>query len=435
MGRWRTSLAACRFIVPYRSRAQVLRSQSGALRRLLAHAYRRVPFYREAFDRAGVRPEDIRTAADLPALPVVTKDELRAAPVRETLARGLDPERLVTIRTSGTLGEPFTVYSSRFELSLLMLSWFRPFLRYGRRPRDRMAVLQYMRSHVLYSNALSDVLRNALGAFPKLNIDMCWPAGELVAALRHFRPDILAAYPGVLLRVAEAAGPEDLRRIRPRVICVGGEVITDAARRAIRQAFGAQVYNCYASEEMRLIAWECPQTGAMHTMDDTVILEVLKDGRPAAEGERGEVVVTGLHSYSMPFIRYRLGDVVTKGADVCACGLPYSTIGDVQGRLLDQFLLPDGRLLHPYDIARVLLETTDWIWSHQIVQERRDRIVLYAVPRGRPSPDAVRGLERRTATLLGPEVEFGVVLVDRLPPAPSGKLQYARSLVGRGADA
>jgi phenylacetate-coenzyme A ligase PaaK-like adenylate-forming protein len=71
----------------------------------------------------------------------------------------------------------------------------------------------------------------------------------------------------------------------------------------------------------------------MHTCDEAALVEVVHDGRPAADGEQGDVVATALHSYAMPFIRYRLGDIVTRGEQSCACGLPFATIGTIQGRM------------------------------------------------------------------------------------------------------
>ena len=81
-------------------------------------------------------------------------------------------------------------------------------------------------------------------------------------------------------------------------------------RRHITETFAAPVFNLYASNEFNVIAWECQETGELHTCDDGVIIEVLKDGRPAAAGERGEVVGTNLHSFAMPLIRFRLGDII-----------------------------------------------------------------------------------------------------------------------------
>jgi phenylacetate-CoA ligase len=77
------------------------------------------------------------------------------------------------------------------------------------------------------------------------------------------------------------------------------------------------------------MAWECRHSGDLHTCDDGVLIEVLVDGRPAEPGERGEVVVTNLHAYAMPFIRYRIGDVATREAP-CGCGAPFAAIGEIR---------------------------------------------------------------------------------------------------------
>ena len=93
-------------------------------------------------------------------------------------------------------------------------------------------------------------------------------------------------------------------------------------RQQITQGFRAPVFEMYDSHEFNLLAWECSATGEMHISDYGMILEVLRDGRPVREGERGEVVGTNLYAYTMPFIRYRLGDIVTKGSEVCRLRQP-----------------------------------------------------------------------------------------------------------------
>ena len=101
------------------SREQLHEFQARRLRRLVAHAYDRVPFYRQHLDRHGLRPGDIRTPGDLRALPVIGKADLRDRPVAEIVARGVDPRRLITRTTSGSSGEPFTIRRTWLEERLL----------------------------------------------------------------------------------------------------------------------------------------------------------------------------------------------------------------------------------------------------------------------------------------------------------------------------
>ena len=143
---------------------------------------------------------------------------------------------------------------------------------------------------------------------------MAWTSpAELGEILRRYEPDIVGGYPSALAKLTEHLSQHDAELKPPRYVGSGGETLTPDLRQQIEEGFRARVYDSYGANEINLIACECPQTGEMHVMDDTVIVEVLNDGRPVAEGERGEVVVTALHSFAMPFIRYRLEDSVIKG--------------------------------------------------------------------------------------------------------------------------
>jgi phenylacetate-coenzyme A ligase PaaK-like adenylate-forming protein len=160
-----------------------------------------------------------------------------------------------------------------------------------------------------------------------------------------------------------------------------------------------------------------------------VLVEVLQDGRPAEPGERGEVVLTNLHAYAMPFIRYRIGDIATR-AHACRCGLPFGSIAEIRGRMIDYFPLPDGRLLHPYEVmTRLVWGPGEWLRRYQLVQVRRDHVVLYAVTDGSHSPERLQSIARTVGPLLGPAVAFEVRVVDRIPDESTGKLRPSRSLV------
>lgn len=103
---------------PALTRRRIRDFQDECLRRLIGHAYENVPYYRRLFDRSGIAPRDIRTASDLEALPITTKDDLRQVPVKDILARGINPDRLATAQTSGSTGEPFTVRRTWLEKQL-----------------------------------------------------------------------------------------------------------------------------------------------------------------------------------------------------------------------------------------------------------------------------------------------------------------------------
>ena len=416
---------------PRASRAEVKAFQDAHLRRLVLHAYENVPYYRELFDRNRLHPRHIRGTADLDLIPISSKQAMRERPAHQLLDRTVDQGRLLTVCTSGSTGEPFTIRRTWLEQAFNVLYWQRCQRSFGLRLHERIMNVGRGRSGDPKDTKLVGRLIRAAGIHPTLSIDgIVQPPEEVVRGLETFRPHLLGALPSILCLTADYLLAQGRQDIRPRILTVGGEVLTPLMRRRLTQAFGVEPVQTYASHEFPFMGWECGVSGELHTCDDGVILEVVRDGRPAAAGEEGEVVVTNLHAYAMPFIRYRLADLVTRGSDQCACGQPFSTIRAIQGRMNDYFSLPDGRRLHPYRILERLLPEGDvWIRQYQLLQDRADRIVMQVVPSRPVTPELQERLARSISPLLGAGVEFQLRIVEAIPLERSGKYRHSRSLV------
>lgn len=399
------------------------------LRRLIARAYQTVPYYRRLMDRDGLKPADFNTVADLPKFPISSKEDFLSCPRTERIATDLDAKRLIVRDTSGSSGMPFEIRRTWIEQVVHNAIWQRGYRDFGLRPSDKLTsvMLQHPRDPRDHQ-----WLRRVLGT---IGINRRYTVGcfdhprEIIDSLLRIQPNAIIGYSGVLAQVAQTMSQSGQHSINPRFVAPGGEVLTPTMRREIGEAFGSPVYETYGSHELGLIAWECPTTGLLHTCDDSVIVEVLKNGRPSLPGERGEVVATSLHAFAMPFIRYRIGDIVTQGESSCSCGEPFSTIRDVQGRMIDYFPLPDGRLIHPYQLSVSLKNLAPWIRKYQLVQERKDRFTYHVVPLARPSKTSLGQLADYAAKILGPDIEFRINVVAELQPEASGKFRPSRSLV------
>ena len=162
------------------------------------------------------------------------------------------------------------------------------------------------------------------------------------------------------------------------------------------------VYETYGCHEINLVAWECKETGDLHLCDDLAIVEVLCEGRPARPGESGDVVVTNLHAYASPYLRYELGDRAVAGDPVCRCGAPFATIRSVQGRTMDALLLADGRVMHHWELIPMTFWDMPWHRQYQLVQESRDRFVLRLVADGEPPAGDLEHLCRAVLQKLRP---------------------------------
>ncbi|HUG81788.1 MAG TPA: hypothetical protein VML01_08995, partial [Bryobacterales bacterium] len=415
---------------PRVSREALLDFQNRKLRLLIAHAYANVPFYRRRFDEAGVHPDEIQTAADLARLPVVTKAELRNQPLSGIVDRGVDPRRLTVRYTTGSSGESALVRRSAFEDLVLNCFRVRALKLLGRRVSDRIAKVGSSGvSTDTNPGQLIKVPKN-LGLYHYRWIDALRAPSEVARDLARFEPDVVQGYPGVIAEVAALWSRGVFRGRSPRMVCAGGEVMTPAMRHRIAQGMQTRAFNIYGCHEFNMLGWECPASRLMHICDDNVIIEVLRDGRPARPGESGEVFVTGLHIYSAPYIRYSLGDIVTLGPPTCSCGLPFSTIQDIRGRVMDYCTLPNGRRMHHWELIPMTFWEMPWHRRYQMVQQTATRFVLRLVHESPPPAADIEHLETRIREKLGPGTTFQIEYADDLAFGPGGKNQLCRSELG-----
>jgi phenylacetate-CoA ligase len=416
---------------PFGGRAAMRAFQSRKLRALVAHCRAHVGVYRDHWRAAATAPEAIEAPEALGAWPTIRKEDLRTVPLAACLADGVDPRGLVVHRTSGSSGEPFAVHRTPLEEQLLGAFRARAEAGAGLRPFDRVAVFRQWPEGEPAQPWLTRV-RRALRIHREVELDGLADAASMVAAITRHRPDAVRAYPSTMVDIATW-----MLRHRPpgmgvkRVLC-GGEVLGAAARRTIAEAFAVPIVDFYGAHEFNLIASECPSGFGYPVSDDNVLVEVLgDDGRPVRVGESGDVVVTALHSYAMPFVRYRTGDLAVRGSDACECGAPWSTLRAIQGRAAESLRLPGGRRVHPYRITGLLAEReAAWVAQHQLVQSHEDRVVLALAVRRAPTRDELERVRASGAEALGADVRFDVTLVEGFPTQPGRKFRPYVPLAG-----
>ncbi len=423
----RTALAVRRHSTA--SRAELKAFQDAQLRRLVVHAYESVPYYRKLFDRHRLHPRHIRGTIDLDLIPISSKQDFQERSDTDLITRGVDPAKLLSVYTNGSTGEPLIVRRTWREQGFSMMFRERCWRAFGLGLTERMATVGQRRPPDPKDKKTLGRTLQAIGIHPRLRLDGMQPPEDVARRLAAFQPRMLVGIPGMLCLVADYLLSSGRQDIRPRILVTGGEVLTPLMRQRLQKAFGVEPLQTYASHEFPFMGWECRQTGEMHTCDDAAIVEVINGGRSAGPGEDGEVVVTNLHAYAMPFIRYRLADVVTRGSERCGCGQPFSTVRAIQGRMIDYFRLPDGRLVHPYEILRLIPRVDAWIRQYHLLQDRADRIVMQVVPSQTSVPELQQLISQAVAPLIGPGTEFHVRMVDAIPPGPGGKRRHSCSLV------
>jgi len=397
--------------------SQTTAFQNERLRELVGHAYRNVPFYRRKFDEAGLEPRHIRTVADLPLIPLTTRAELQSAPPSDVVARGTSPRRLMLHKTSGTTGEPMILRRTWLEERAMGSLRASDLAGYGISSSDRIVSLVRFapREKNRRTRAMLAAARRR-GRFASDQVSFRLPPDEILATPVELKPDVLAGYPGVLAELGDLVTGSGRRGPRPKFIITGAEVLTPGMARRIKDAFGGRMYDKYGANELGRIASQCPEGSQYHFCRTGVIAEILNDGVEAAPGEDGEIVATGLHSFSMPFIRYRLGDTVAAGTSRCDCGRHVQAIRSIRGRSHEFIELPDGRRLHFYILTAQFYDMTfRWMRCYAISQESPGSVVLRIVPKLPPTSDELSTIREGVSRFLGADVRFSIELCDALP--------------------
>jgi phenylacetate-CoA ligase len=401
-------------------------AREAQLRRLIRHAYHQVPFYRDYFDRHGLRPSKVQGLADLAELPPVSKEALQLAGVDRRLAAPFRGGRLFVRSTSGSTGEPMVVCCTWFEESVLSCLRAMVWRRIGVRSTDRLVRVRIPIASRRRPRWLP-LLQN-LGFYRQTVVDCLAPPDEILRQVRDLAPTVLTGFPSVLSAVAQENG--GLRLPFLRFVIVGGETLDPLRRRHIETGFQAPVWNTYGSHEFNQIAAQCGK-GRLHVCEDTVILEILRNGTPAEPGESGEAVVTALHSFAMPFIRYRLGDFVTRGPDDCECGRAGLTLESVEGRIAEFLVLGDGRKLHPFSLIRELSHDFELVRRYRLIQETAGGARLEIVP-AVPVPEIrMEAIRKRLLEAAHGRLTLDLALVEEIPAGAGGKVQVFLSRLSR----
>lgn len=390
-----------------------------ALRRardMAVHAARRVPVYRERYADAGVDPAAIRSWDDFGRLPLMDKATIRDGfPVR-SVAEGTDLRRCLLSTSSGSSGQVMTIphRADRFWPYLLssrrMLAWACG----GRYPF-------WWRQAYVYTSEYP--LLRVPGLYPLVFIPTAAESTVILEALERVRPHLLHTYPTVL-RDLVALAPERMRALRLRGVSVGSELSTRAERDAWEAVLGTRVRDEYSSEELGRIASQCPD-GRYHLHEDVVKTEVVDEaGRPTSD--LGEVVGTELHNRTMPFVRYRQGDLARITDEPCPCGRRTRQLVDLVGRRNDGFVLPSGRTLAAgflLDVSyrAILRGRDDVVASYRFVQRAPAEADFEVVPGPGWAAGDAEAIAASLAAELPAELSIRVLPVTTIERGAGGK--------------
>jgi phenylacetate-CoA ligase len=245
-----------------------------------------------------------------------------------------------------------------------------------------------------------------------------------VALFRRARPAVVVCYTQSCAQLARWILDRGLRDWDDVPVICGAEAVLPADRAVLSKAFGPHVFETYGTRETMLLAAECEAHDGMHLMEENVLVEVARGGTPTGPGEAGDVLVTDLHNFGMPFIRYQNGDVAMQAAGgPCACGRGLRKLERVEGRRADTLRDREGNPI-PGILFHVLFTgaSADLVRQFQAVQRRSGDVVLKVVRGQAWSQERFDAVVSRFGQYLR-GLPLRVELCEAIPPTASGKMR------------
>jgi len=395
-----------------RSVKEMERIAARELNRLLRYAAEEIPYYRSL----AAAPEN------LSAWPILEKSRVQEQPL-QFLPGGRADSRFLRLQSSGTTGAPLTVYCSAEAYQTEMAFRWRHKAWAGLSLGARGA---YVAGHAVVSPGrrkppfwAHDPAENRLLLSSYHISDETAPS--YLRALEKFAPEFLHGYPSSLHLLALAA----LRHgsaFRPRAVFTASETLLAAQRDTIRRAFGARVFNWYGQTELTCNIVEC-ERGRLHARNDYGFLEVLEDG---------SMVCTGLNNLAMPLIRYRTGDRVRLREGACDCGRPFPLVEEIEGRVEDYVVTPEGYLIGRLDH---LFKGVLGVREAQVVQRERSALILRVVREGAYSERSEGHIREEARKRVGPLMRVVFEYPERIERGAGGKFRFVVSECSTQRDA
>jgi phenylacetate-CoA ligase len=403
--------------------------QLNRLKKLLFHAYETVPYYSKLFKELDFTPNDVKSIDDLTLLPLLTKDNIREHS-SELLSKSFSLHDLDKSATGGTTDVPITYYRNRscgqerWAITAAFNRW------YGWDKYSRVAYLwgasadfrnltwkDKFVSRVVYDRVFlpSSILNEEILV-------------KYLKTIRSLRPDILQAYPSSMEILARFALERGYKLPNAKAIILTAEPLYESQRSLIEGVFCTKVYNQYGSRETGLLATEC-NYGGMHLNIISNVVEVIQNDGGKDSDAIGEIIVTDLANYAMPFIRYKIRDIGSLSGDVCPCGCGLPLLNSLDGRTTDVFALPDGSLVPGVSLTGRVVNANPRIKQLQIIQEEINQIRVNIIKAENFTNQDFLNLKQNLRNYFPENVDIDFLFVADLEKEKSGKIRFCANRV------
>jgi phenylacetate-CoA ligase len=399
------------------SKEKLKEYQISKLKKLLIHAGKNVPYYRELFDKSNFDVNEFRDLEQMKIIPLLDKETVRSRS-KELIADNVGKYGITWDSTSGSTGTPLNFILSNSAQSNKIAALLRSYSWAGYKIGMKSFCIQsyYFQNDNFKFSKLYNILRFDSNKLKKES------ALRVIYRINQIKPTFFLGFPFDLLMLAKIAEEEGLQIHPPKSILTYGETLSKAKREQLQGFYKCQIFNFFSMHEGSAMISEC-EHGNLHMIEDFAYHEVIENDGIS------NLIGTNLYNYSMPLIRYDIKDsVILSEKTECKCGRVFRLIKEIQGKACDFLQTPDGRVLgavmsHSIDKAKGVI-------CSQIIQKKIKSIDVNLIVDENYNEKSQLNLEQGLRKRLGTKMKIMFHQVSQLEKRPNGKTPFIISKIG-----
>jgi phenylacetate-CoA ligase len=411
---------------------ELKQNQFRQLQGVIQHAGASVPYYSKRFMESGIDTNAPLDDAKWNNIPLLTRVDIQQA--ADTLISTAIPKthgKMTSISTSGSTGMPVTIKGTGLTQLFWLALTLRDHLWSGMDPAKKFAAVRFMKKggaefpgerHNGWGGATDPVFVTG----PSFVLNIMTPVEKQIEWLQQNSPDYLLTYPSNLMALMTHCRDNDVTIPPLQLIGTFGEILFPEIRDAAKDTWGVRIADMYSTNEVGYVALQCPEHEHYHVQSENLLVEVLDEkGHPCSQEKTGRVVVTTLHNFAMPLIRYVLGDYATVGK-LCPCGRGLPVLTRITGRVRNMMTLPSGGRVWPSFGASKIGDVVP-IRQFQLVQKTLTELELRVVPQRPFTSDDEEKMRALITKQLGGGFQVAFTYHDAIARGAGGKYEDFRS--------
>jgi len=402
----------------YASLDELKKIQSLKLQKLIQEVYNYVPYYKKIMDNKGIKPSDIKKENDLKLLPVLTKDIIRDN-FNDLINKKYQLNNMELITTGGTTGKPMKFYFGKHEIGIRSAHWERWKKLAGVEKFEKFMYIgmdENAKNNPQYDGTITlfnFYLMASFGIDDKL-------MHKYLKKILDYKPLYLRGYASACYLLADFFKRNDIK-YKLKAVLTSSDMLYPYQRKVIEDVFCCKVFDHYGQVEDIVTANECELHKGYHINMESCIIEILDEsGKNLSEGNSGRIIGTQLENYSMPLIRYDIGDIGTISNEKCQCGRSHTKITNLDGRKDDWIVTPEGKRVG-VQINQTMEKLYDEILETQFLQDKKDLLLVKIVPSDKFKSSTEHEFEKEIRKQVGSLIKIEFKIASNIPKTSGGK--------------